>query len=178
MITMELVPSRLRPSNLMWVGRGPGGGQQGHLLRGRCDLDWSRSGMLARWFRGWSDVQRPASGRQRATQYDLRPPRPKRSSRKRRHWQARGEKAIRVGDQTVRFAREATRWLGIWLDSAFALSENRRRRIGKTDKPRQDSRGSPASTGPHRQQRVTSRWRSSRTLCCTHQSSPGMAGAG
>ena len=40
--------------------------------------------------------------------------------------------AIRVGDQTVRFAPEATRWLGIWLDSTLSLDENRRRRIAKT----------------------------------------------
>ena len=32
----------------------------------------------------------------------------------------------------VRFAGEATRWLGIWLDAALNLEENRRRRIGKT----------------------------------------------
>lgn len=29
------------------------------------------------------------------------------------------------------FASEATRWLGIWLDSALTLRENRQRRIGK-----------------------------------------------
>jgi hypothetical protein len=32
----------------------------------------------------------------------------------------------------VRFAGEATRWLGIWLDASLNLEENRRRRIGKT----------------------------------------------
>ena len=36
-----------------------------------------------------------------------------------------------MGSQTVRFAREATRWLGIWLDSSLSLAENRRRRINK-----------------------------------------------
>ena len=50
-------------------------------------------------------------------------------SRKRKHRQS--NRAIRVGNQTVRFAREATRWLGIWLDSSLSLAENRRRRIGK-----------------------------------------------
>ena len=30
------------------------------------------------------------------------------------------------------FAPEATRWLGIWLDSAPTLKENRQKRIGKT----------------------------------------------
>ena len=30
------------------------------------------------------------------------------------------------------FAPEATRWLGIWLDSALTLQENRRQRIGRT----------------------------------------------
>ena len=32
----------------------------------------------------------------------------------------------------MRFAGEATRWLGIWLDVSLNLEENRRRRIGKT----------------------------------------------
>ena len=32
----------------------------------------------------------------------------------------------------MRFASEATRWLGIWLDASLNLEENRRRRIGKT----------------------------------------------
>lgn len=32
------------------------------------------------------------------------------SSRRRKHWQAKAEKAIQVGDQYVRFA---TRWLGM-----------------------------------------------------------------
>ena len=51
-------------------------------------------------------------------------------SRKRKHRQC--QRGIRVGDQMVRFAPGATRWLGIWLDSALTLQENRRRRIGKT----------------------------------------------
>ena len=38
---------------------------------------------------------------------------------------------IRVGEQRVRFASEATRWSGIWLDSSLTLAENRRRRLGK-----------------------------------------------
>ena len=32
-----------------------------------------------------------------------------------------GRKAIQVGDQTIRFARDSTRWLGIWLDSALMI---------------------------------------------------------
>lgn len=36
-------------------------------------------------------------------------------SRKRRH--RRCQVPIRAGDQTIRFAPEATRWLGIWLDA-------------------------------------------------------------
>ena len=50
-------------------------------------------------------------------------------SRKRKH---RGhERGIRVGDRTVCFASEATRRLGIWLDSSLTLAENSRVRIGK-----------------------------------------------
>ena len=36
-----------------------------------------------------------------------------------------------MGDQEIRFAKGATRWLGIWLDSALTLAENRRVRIGR-----------------------------------------------
>ena len=53
-------------------------------------------------------------------------------SRKRKHWQARSEKTIQVGEQAVRFAREAMCWLGIWLDPALTLSENRHRCGGET----------------------------------------------
>ena len=31
----------------------------------------------------------------------------------------------------VRFARDATRWLGVWLDSALTLRENRRRCVNR-----------------------------------------------
>ena len=34
-----------------------------------------------------------------------------------------------MGNQRVRFAPEATRWLGIWLDPALTLRKNRRRRL-------------------------------------------------
>lgn len=50
----------------------------------------------------------------------------------RRHKHRRCQRGIRVGDQMVHLALEATRWLGIWLDSALALQENHRRRIGRT----------------------------------------------
>lgn len=42
-------------------------------------------------------------------------------------------KEIRVGDQTVQFSPEATRWLGIWLGSTLTLAENRRRCIGQAE---------------------------------------------
>lgn len=50
-------------------------------------------------------------------------------SRKRAHRKCQAP--IRVGEQTVRFAPEATRWLGIWLNSELRLVENRHRRIAK-----------------------------------------------
>ena len=50
-------------------------------------------------------------------------------SRRRKH--RRCQRGIRVGPQTVHFAPEATKWLGIWLHSALTLRENRRRRIGR-----------------------------------------------
>ena len=42
-------------------------------------------------------------------------------SRRRRH--RRTQRGIRVGGETVRFAPEDTRWLGIWLDSALTPRE-------------------------------------------------------
>ena len=52
-------------------------------------------------------------------------------SNRRKHRQCRRE--IRVGStHRVRFANEATRWLGIWLNASLNLGENRRRRLGKT----------------------------------------------
>ena len=51
--------------------------------------------------------------------------------RRRKYWLAKAEKDIGVGDQTVRFAKDTTRWLGIWLDSAFILEENQRRCINR-----------------------------------------------
>ena len=49
-------------------------------------------------------------------------------SRKRKH--RRTQRGFRVGGQLYRFAPEETRWLGIFLDSALTLRENRRYRIG------------------------------------------------
>lgn len=38
--------------------------------------------------------------------------------------QRRRDCAMRVGDQVVSFAPDATRWLDIWLDSSLTLAEN------------------------------------------------------
>ena len=48
-------------------------------------------------------------------------------SRKRKH--RRCQVPIQVEDQTIHFAPEVTRWLGIWPGSALTLQENRRRRV-------------------------------------------------
>ena len=50
-------------------------------------------------------------------------------SRKRRH--RRTQRGVQVGERTYRYSPEETRWLGIFLDSALTLRENRRHRIGK-----------------------------------------------
>ena len=50
-------------------------------------------------------------------------------SRNRRQWKKEGRWSIRVGNQQGFFAKEATRWLGVWLDSALTLTDNRRRCI-------------------------------------------------
>ena len=44
--------------------------------------------------------------------------------------QQRHQQCIRVGDQMVHFAHEATRWLEIWPDSSL-IAENQRRQIGR-----------------------------------------------
>ena len=50
--------------------------------------------------------------------------------KKRKH--RRCDRTIRARGQSVKFASEATRWLGIWLDSTLSLAANRRWRIAKT----------------------------------------------
>lgn len=51
----------------------------------------------------------------------------------------------RVRGHTVHFNNEATRWLGIWLDSTLSLAENRHRRIGKTRQAETDYAASSPS---------------------------------
>ena len=48
-------------------------------------------------------------------------------SRRRGHGPAKRERAVRVEGREAPFATEATRWLGVWLDSALTLRERRRR---------------------------------------------------
>ena len=50
-------------------------------------------------------------------------------SRQRKH--QRCGRGVRVEEQMVHFASEASRWLGIWLDPTLVLVENRGRRIGR-----------------------------------------------
>lgn len=38
---------------------------------------------------------------------------------------------IQVGEQTVHFNHDSTRWLGVWLDSALTLRDNRQRCIAR-----------------------------------------------
>ena len=46
-------------------------------------------------------------------------------SKKRSFWREKSEKQIQVGNQDVFFAKGATCWLGLWLDSALTLVEDR-----------------------------------------------------
>ena len=49
----------------------------------------------------------------------------------RNHGRAKRERAVRVDGRSVPFASEATRWLGVWLDSALTLRESRRRSMNR-----------------------------------------------
>ena len=42
-------------------------------------------------------------------------------------WRKARDRPIQAGDRQVYFAKGATRWLGVWLDSALSLKENRGR---------------------------------------------------
>ena len=44
--------------------------------------------------------------------------------RNRRHWKDRGQECIRVGSHRIGFNRDATRWLGVWIDSRLSFREN------------------------------------------------------
>jgi hypothetical protein len=52
-------------------------------------------------------------------------------SRRHKHWKARATATIEVGDHQVKFNREATRWLGVWLDSSLRLTQHRSKCIAK-----------------------------------------------
>ena len=52
-------------------------------------------------------------------------------SRRRGHGRTRTCRAIRVGDQEIHFARKATRWLGVWIDSALTLRDSRRQVLNR-----------------------------------------------
>jgi len=52
-------------------------------------------------------------------------------SRKRKHWKKKVEARIRVGEHTIQFSKEATRWLGIWLDSSLKLTTHRQKCISR-----------------------------------------------
>ena len=60
------------------------------------------------------------------------------------------EDSIRVSTQTVNFAREATRWMNMWLDSAIALTlrEVRRRCIDRAHKAEARIRWLTTKYGP------------------------------
>ena len=62
-------------------------------------------------------------------------------SRKRKHWQPKAEKPIRVGDQTVFFARDPTRWLGIRLGSASTYGRTDDGASTERERPRPGSGG-------------------------------------
>ena len=93
-------------------------------------------------------------------------------SRRRRH--CRYERGIRVGDQTVHFSPEATRWLGVWLGSTLTLAQNRRRRISKTRQAEARLRrivnryGVPPAAARNLQIAVA------QAPCCTPPNSPGV----
>ena len=52
-------------------------------------------------------------------------------TRKRKHWKKRAEARTRVGEHTIQFNKEVTRWLGIWLDSSLKLTTHRQKRINR-----------------------------------------------
>ena len=52
-------------------------------------------------------------------------------SRKRGLVQAAATEPVRVGGQLSPFASEATRWLGVWLDSALTLRTSRRKALNR-----------------------------------------------
>ena len=52
-------------------------------------------------------------------------------SKRRSHGKRRACRAIQVGRLNIHFAREATRWLGIWIDSALTLRDSRHRVLNR-----------------------------------------------
>jgi hypothetical protein len=52
-------------------------------------------------------------------------------TRNRRYWGQRPTTGIRVDGTQIKFVNQATRWLGIWLDPALTMTENRRKCIAR-----------------------------------------------
>ena len=52
-------------------------------------------------------------------------------TKRRRLWRKKKRRPIQVGDRRIFFADGAVRWLGVWLGSSLALSENRRRCVNR-----------------------------------------------
>jgi ribonuclease HI len=62
-------------------------------------------------------------------------------TRNRRLWGQRQRMSVRVEGRDVPFTKEATRWLGIWLDPGLLMSDNRRKCIARARKAEAALRG-------------------------------------
>ena len=55
-------------------------------------------------------------------------------SRNRRHWKEKTTEGVRIGENTIKYNRGATRWLGIWIDSRLSFREHADRNARKARK--------------------------------------------
>jgi hypothetical protein len=72
---------------------------------------------------------------------------------------------IVVGEKEVEFAQEATRWLGVWLDSGLTLKTHHQTRLGKARKAE--------GKAWHRVWYGGSRWQRYKLWRCTERNSGG-----
>jgi len=54
---------------------------------------------------------------------------------------------VRVGDHEVPYNKEATRWLGVWLDDMLTLNDRTKKTLAKTSKAQNRVRSSMTKKG-------------------------------
>jgi len=69
--------------------------------------------------------------KENACQFDIEKTKAMLFTRKRSNKEPKMNAKIRVGGHEVRYNKEATRWLGVWLDSMLTLNDHTKKTFAK-----------------------------------------------